>query len=261
MIKQYIEKVNERNEKVLSIFLTAGFPRKNDFVSLAEKVLQAGADMLEIGIPFSDPLADGQVIQFSSQAALESGITIQDAFRFAKEIRNITDKPLVAMTYANIVSNYGVEKFITDASASGLSGVIIPDLSLDEYDSFITFQKEDFDIILLATPTSSNKRVIALDEKSDGFVYYVSVAGTTGTRNGFSTDDISSMQNTRKLVKHNKMLAGFGISSPENILQIIEYCDGVIVGSAVIKKLMNGESYDSIAVFISELKNACKINS
>ena len=111
MIKEYIEKVNARNEKILSIFLTAGFPRKKDFVLLAEKVLHAGADMLEIGIPFSDPLADGPVIQYSSQAALESGITVQDAFCFAEEIRKKTDKPLIAMTYANIVSNYGIEKF------------------------------------------------------------------------------------------------------------------------------------------------------
>lgn len=259
MIKEYIEKVKAGNEKVLSIFLSAGFPRKDDFVSLAEKVLKAGADMLEIGIPFSDPLADGPVIQFSSQAALESGITVQDAFHFAEEIRKKTDKPLIAMTYANIVSNYGIDKFVNDASASGLNGVIIPDLSLDEYDKFITFQKEDFDIVLLATPTSSNERIIVLDEKSQGFVYYVSVTGTTGTRNGFTEDDISAMQKTRKLISQNKMLAGFGISSPENILQIKDHCDGVIVGSAVIKKLINGESYDSIAVFVSELKKACRI--
>lgn len=259
MIKQYIEKINTRNEKVLSIFLTAGFPHKSDFVLLAEKVLVAGADMLEIGIPFSDPLADGPVIQFSSQAALESGITVQDAFHFAEEIRKKTDKPLVAMTYANIVSNYGIEKFVSDASSSGLNGVIIPDLSLDEYDKFITFTKKDFDIVLLATPTSSIERIIALDEKSRGFVYYVSVTGTTGTRNGFSFEDISVMQKTRKLISRNKMLAGFGISLPENILQIRNFCDGVIVGSAVIKKLINNESYDSVAAFISELKNSCKV--
>ena len=259
MIKEYIEKVNARNEKILSIFLTAGFPRKKDFVLLAEKVLHAGADMLEIGIPFSDPLADGPVIQYSSQAALESGITVRDAFYFAEEIRKKTDKPLIAMTYANIVSNYGIEKFVNEASASGLNGVIIPDLSLDEYDRFITFQKDDFDIVLLATPTSSEERLIALDKKSDGFLYYVSVTGTTGTRNGFSDEDISAMQNTRKLILQNKMLAGFGISSPGNILQIKDFCDGVIVGSAVIKKLMNNESYDSIANFVSELKKVCKI--
>ena len=259
MIKQYIEKVNAGNEKVLSIFLTAGFPRKNDFVLLAEKVLHAGADMLEIGIPFSDPLADGPVIQFSSQVALESGITVQDAFHFAEEIRKKTDKPLVAMTYANIVSNYGIEKFVSDASSSGLNGVIIPDLSLDEYDGFITFQKEHFAIILLATPTSSRDRIVALDKKSNGFVYYVSVTGTTGTRNGFSEEDISAMQKTRKLISQNKMLAGFGISSPDNILQIKDFCDGVIVGSAVIKKLINKESYDAIADFITELKKSCRI--
>lgn len=261
MIKQYIEKVNAGNEKVLSIFLTAGFPRKDDFVILAEKVLQAGADMLEIGIPFSDPLADGPVIQYSSQVALENGVTVQDAFHFAEEIRKKTDKPLIAMTYANIVSNYGIEKFVNDAPSSGLNGVIIPDLSLDEYDKFITFQKEEFDIVLLATPTSSNERIIALDEKSAGFVYYVSVTGTTGTRNGFTDEDISSMQKTRGLISQNKMLAGFGISSPENILQIKDYCDGVIVGSVVIKKLMNNESYESIANFVSELKKVCKVIS
>jgi tryptophan synthase alpha chain len=259
MIKEYIEKVNTANEKVLSIFLTAGFPHINDFVLLAEKVLQAGADMLEIGIPFSDPLADGPIIQYSSQVALESGITVQDAFHFAEEIRKKTDKPLIAMTYANIVLNYGIEKFVSDASFSGLNGVIIPDLSLDEYDKFVTFQKEDFDIILLAAPTSSNKRIIALDKKSGGFVYYVSVTGTTGMRNGFTDEEIIAVQKTRKLILKNKMLAGFGISSPDNILQIKDFCDGVIVGSVVIKKLINNESYESIAAFVSELKKACKI--
>jgi len=258
MIKNYIEKVNSRNEKVLSIFLTAGFPNKDNFVVLAEKLLLAGADMLELGIPFSDPLADGPIIQFSSQAAIENGITVKEALQFAKEIRQQTDKPLVAMTYANIILNYGIAKFIEDASRSGLNGVIIPDLSLDEYDRFIVFQKENFDIILLATPTSSTERIIEVDQKSEGFVYYVSVSGTTGTRNGFTNEEVAAMQKTRKLISRNKMLAGFGISSPENILLIKDFCDGVIVGSAVIKKLIANESYDSIANFISELKKACK---
>jgi len=261
MIKEYIEKVNARNEKVLSVFLTAGYPRKSDFVLLAENILRAGADILEIGIPFSDPLADGPIIQQSSQAALQSGITAQDAFQFCEALRGKTDKPLIAMTYANIVSNYGFEKFVSNAASSGINGVIIPDLSLDEYDEFVTYQKEDFDIVLLATPTSPAERIIALDKKSNGFVYAVSVTGTTGMRNGFTVEDISAIQKTRGLITRNKMLAGFGISSPNDILQIKNYCDGVIVGSAIIKKLMSNESNDTITAFVSELKKVCKVSS
>jgi len=261
MIEDYIQKVNARNEKILSIFLTAGYPSKENFVELAKTVLEAGADMLEIGIPFSDPLADGPVIQYSSQTALDNGVTMQDAFTYSNAIRAYTDKPLIAMTYANIVLNYGTEKFIRDASASGLTGVIIPDLSLDEYHNFLPSKPDNFDVILLATPTSSEKRVKELDQKSSGFVYYVSVTGTTGTRNGFTQEDISAMKKTRTLVAKNKMLAGFGISSPENILQIKNFCDGVIVGSAVIKKLLNKESFASIAKFVSDLKKACLVNS
>ncbi|GJQ33113.1 MAG: tryptophan synthase alpha chain [Ignavibacteriaceae bacterium] len=241
MIKEYIESVNRRGDKVLSVFLTAGFPVKEDFVSLALKVLDAGADMLEIGIPFSDPLADGPVIQQSSQSAINNGVTTADVLRFAAGIRAKTDKPLILMGYGNPVLNYGREKFFNDAATAGVNGLIIPDVPLEEYNDFFTGKPDDLEAIMLTTPQSGDARIREIDSVSKGFVYCVSVSGTTGARSGFSESELSSLEHTRQKIVGNKMLVGFGISGPETAKQVLPYCDGIIVGSAVIKRLLDGD--------------------
>lgn len=257
-IKDYIEKLNEKNRKALSIFLTSGFPNKNSFVDLAKQVLNSGADMLELGIPFSDPLADGPVIQASSKIALDNGIKLKDIFSFSEAVTGGTDKPVILMGYANPIRKYGVENFLRDAINSGVNGLIVPDVPLEEYDFFFESGDKKLDVILLTTPTSSEERIKAIDEKSKGFVYCVSITGTTGVKENFPDEVINNIIRTRSLIKKNKMLIGFGVSKSEDIKTFSPYCDGVIVGSAVIKSLLNNDNYDNTLKFISQLSQACE---
>ena len=256
-IEDYISNKNKSNEKVLSVFITSGFPCKNNFTELAFKILEAGADMLEIGFPFSDPLADGPIIQYSSQKALENGIDLKTTFNFIKEIRKKTDKPLIMMGYANPVLSYGINKFADEAKAAGVNGVIIPDIPIEEYDNFFDDNFNDLDKILLITPTTPDERIKLIDGKSSGFVYCVSVSGTTGSHLNDKTGSIEFIKRTRSVVKKNKTLVGFGISNGDDAKSYAPFCDGVIVGSAVIKTLMNDErEFHHTLNLISDIKKS-----
>lgn len=256
-ISDYIKKKNEANEKVLSVFLTSGFPDKENFVKLALDVLDAGADMLEIGFPFSDPLADGPIIQASSQKALLNGINLQTTFQYVKEIRKKSDKPLILMGYANPVLSFGVDNFAEEIKNTGANGVIIPDVPIDEYDNFFNKSFEETDKILLITPTTNEERVKEIDKRSSGFVYCVSVSGTTGLHN--KNKSLEFIKKNQKLVTKNKMLVGFGISNKEDAKKYSPFCDGVIVGSAVIKSLMNENgNHNQTVKLVRELKNALR---
>ncbi len=256
-IEEYIRKKNQPNEKILSVFLTAGYPDKESFTDLALKILDAGADMLEIGFPFSDPLADGPTIQQSSYAALGKGINIDSAFEYARQIRKGTDKPLIMMGYANPVLSYGIKKFADNAKKAGINGVIIPDVPIEEYDSFFDGYFEGLDTILLITPTTHEDRIKTIDQKGTGFIYCVSVSGTTGSANKNTGDTVSFLKRAYSTVDKNKMLVGFGISGPEDAKIFAPYCDGVIVGSAIIKSLIEDvKPYNKTAAFIKNLKSA-----
>lgn len=257
-IKEHIEKINSNGRKALSIYLTAGFPSKNTFTDTALNIMENGADILELGIPFSDPLADGQIIQHSSQIAISNGVSIKDVLNYCGKIKSKTDKPLVLMGYANPILKYGAQEFCTDALNSGAQGIIIPDVPLEEYHSFYTDDFAGFEKILLTTPTSSNERIKAIDNKSEGFLYCVSVTGTTGSTTKFGEDTLSNLKRTYSSIKNNKMLIGFGIASPDDIRSVKQYCDGVIVGSAVIKKILNSKSEKEIMQFVRGLSAACE---
>ncbi|MCU7496159.1 MAG: tryptophan synthase subunit alpha [Ignavibacteria bacterium] len=259
-LSQYIDDVNKKEEKALSVFLTAGFPFKDIFADTALSVLDSGADLLELGIPFSDPLADGPVIQHSSQVALENKVNIKSVLEYTSKIKSKTSKPVVLMGYANPVLNYGREKFFSDAADAGADGVIIPDVPIDEYDEFYESNRGLLDTVMLTTPFSSAERIRKADELSRGFVYCVSIYGTTGQRTSFSKETLQAIEETRKMIKKNKMMIGFGISSPESIRSIAPFCDGVIVGSAIIKKLFEldkGKGLSEIADYVKDLKEAC----
>lgn len=258
-ISEYIQSINNSERKVLSVFLTAGFPSKEKFLNYAETILNNGADMLEVGIPFSDPLADGSVIQASSQIALEQGINLDDVFELCGKLKTRTDKPIILMGYANPILKYGTNKFCANAINSGVSGLIIPDVPLEEYDSFYTTEFSALQKIMLTTPTSSNERIKKIDELSEGFVYCVSVTGTTGTRNNFDETTFKNLERTYSLIKKNKMLIGFGISNAESVKSFIPYCDGVIVGSAVIKLILEKKEMSELNSLISSLSEACKL--
>lgn len=258
-ISEYIQSINNSERKVLSVFLTAGFPSKEKFLNYAETILNNGADMLEVGIPFSDPLADGSVIQASSQIALEQGINLDDVFELCDKLKTRTDKPIILMGYANPILKYGTNKFCANAINSGVSGLIIPDVPLEEYDSFYTTEFSSLQKIMLTTPTSSNERIKKIDELSEGFVYCVSVTGTTGARNNFDETTFKNLERTYSLIKKNKMLIGFGISNAESVKSFIPYCDGVIVGSAVIKLILEKKEMSEMNSLISSLSEACKL--
>ncbi len=244
IIKSTIEELNSRNEKVLSVFLTAGFPTVNKYVDIMSGIIESGGDIIEVGIPFSDPLADGSIIQKSSHIALENGVTLKEVFYFTEAIRKKYRTPIILMGYANPILRYGLESFFADAKNSGADGVIIPDVPLEEYDSFFPDDKKNLDVIMLSTPASGEDRLKLIDEKSEGFVYCVSVLGTTGMRKEFSEEQLIVLQNTRKKIVNNKMMVGFGISSEANVRQVAPYCDGVIVGSVVVKSLMDSGDDD-----------------
>jgi tryptophan synthase alpha chain len=262
IIKEHIENVNLSGRKALLVYLTSGFPNKNNFVSLALKVFEAGADMIEIGIPFSDPLADGRVIQSSSKSALDNGINLKQTLNYAAQIKNKIFKPVILMGYANPVLKYGLKSFVSDSINSGVDGIIIPDVPIEEFDTFFNDDMRKLDIILLTTPTSSIDRIKAIDSKSKGFVYCVSVIGITGMRKQFGQDVLDNLKRTYSNVKINKMMIGFGISDSKSIKTFSPYCDGLIVGSAVIKKLFDDDSaFLQTIKLVKELSDACVVTN
>ena len=260
-LKEYIENLNLSSRKALAIYLTSGFPNKSNFSDLVLKTFDVGADIIEIGIPFSDPLADGPVIQASSKIALDNGITLKQTLDYANQIKNKTSKPILLMGYANPILKYGLKNFIRNSINCGVDGIIVPDVPLEEYDSFFTEKRNELDIVLLTTPASSDQRIKSIDEKCSGFVYCVSVLGTTGMQEGFGGDVFKNLNRTYSLVKKNKMMIGFGISDSQTIKSFSPFCDGVIVGSAVVKKLLDdSDQYTNTLSFIRELSSSCSLS-
>jgi len=258
-IREKIKSLNNNNEKALTVFLTSGYPNTKKFVELVTGVVNAGADIIEIGLPFADSLADGPVIQSSYKEALENDVNLEQTLNYIVEIKKRIDVPIILMSSSNPILNYGKEKFCDVAKSSMLDGLIIPDVPLEEYDDFFDLNFETLDTILLTTPTSSEERINEIDKKSTGFVYCVSVVGTTGVRNEYDDYVYKNLNRTYNTVTQNKMQIGFGISSAENIKQFSPYCDGVIVGSAVIKSLANdNEDFSNTLSIVKELKEACR---
>jgi tryptophan synthase alpha chain len=259
-IKERIEIVNNKNQKALTVFLTSGYPNPENFVELALNIESAGADIIEIGLPFGDSLADGPVIQSSYSEALKKNINLDNTFQFISEIKHKSEIPIVLMSSSNPVLNYSTERFSKKAIESGVNGLIIPDVPLEEFDDFFNESFNSLDKILLTTPTSSQERINEIDKRSSGFLYCVSVVGTTGVRNKFDTYVFENLRRTYSSVTNNKMQIGFGISNAEDVKQFSPYCDGVIVGSAIIKSLANDtNNYSNTIELVKELKSACTI--
>lgn len=255
-LSDYITNKNKNGEKVLSVFLTAGYPNKDYFLELVNGVYEAGADIIELGFPFSDPLADGPVIQHSSQIAIENGVTLKDVFEIAKEIKKINNKPLVLMGYANPILKFGIKNFADEIRISGVDGVIIPDIPIEEYEEFYCEDFNGINTVLLISPTTTNERIKLIDKKSCGFVYCVSKSGTTGSTLDIEESTLSFLQRSKKNLINNKMLVGFGISNTKESKKLSPYCDGIIVGSAVIKAIEKNDNFKSIFTLVRELKES-----
>jgi tryptophan synthase alpha chain len=247
-----------RKEPALSVFYTAGFPSRNDTVVIAESLAAAGADMIEIGIPFSDPVADGPTIQQSNKVALENGMTVSLMLTQLKQIRKTVEIPIILMGYFNPVMQYGVENFAKDAAEAGADGVILPDLPLYEYEAQFkdVFEANKLKHTFLISPTTSDERIRKIDGLSGGFIYAVSASSITGARNGFSPEQLSYFARLRKMKLKNPFLIGFGISNKETFRQAGEYGAGAIVGSAFISLISNSTNIGAdVKAFVSSIKS------
>ena len=259
-ISQTFEALKARREKALVAFITAGDPDLETTRSLFQVLESSGADIVELGVPFSDPLADGPVIQAASQRALKAGTTLKKILRLVQELRAGSSLPIVLMTSYNPVWVFGPQKFIEEALKAGVDGVIIPDLPPEEAGDFETCAHEKgLDLIYLLAPTSTPERVRWIGSKSRGFIYYVSLTGTTGAREALA-DGVREKVQAIKQATPLPVLVGFGISNPESARAAADFSDGVIVGSAIVKII--GETPDSrarlerVQQFVREIKQA-----
>jgi len=248
---------SERKKEILSVFYTAGFPRLNDTVAIAKYLERAGADIIEIGIPFSDPVADGPTIQASNKVALDNGMSVQLLLEQVKEIRREVSIPIVLMGYLNPVLQYGIEKFCKNAAANGVDGLILPDLPLDEFEAeYKDLTKSvSLDVIFLVSPTTSEERIRTIDDLSTGFVYAVSSSSTTGAKKGFSSDQEVYFEKLKAMNLKNPFLIGFGISDHQTFSKVCEFASGAIVGSAFINLLKKSDNFErDIHEFVKNLK-------
>ncbi|WP_369997754.1 tryptophan synthase subunit alpha [Winogradskyella sp.] len=245
------QKLNE-NKKLLSIYFTAGYPNIDDTVSIIQNLEQSGVDMIEIGLPFSDPLADGPTIQASSTAALKNGMTTEKLFKQLEDIRQSVSIPLIIMGYFNPVLQYGVEAFCKKCQEIGIDGLILPDLPADVYDEDYKaiFEKYGLINVFLITPQTSEERIRYIDSISNGFIYMVSSASTTGAQSGFGETQITYFERISKMNLNNPQIVGFGISNNETFTQATTYAKGAIIGSAFIKHLTN-HGVETIASFVN----------
>ncbi|NDV44552.1 tryptophan synthase subunit alpha [Flagellimonas sediminis] len=243
------------DKKILSIYFTAGYPALNDTVKIIQDLEKSGVDLIEIGLPFSDPLADGPTIQSSSTAALKNGMTTTLLFEQLKDIRKSVSIPLILMGYFNPVLQYGVEAFCQKCEEIGIDGLILPDLPLDVYqEEYETiFKKHGLINVFLITPQTSDARIKAIDDASEGFIYMVSSASTTGAKEGFGTEQASYFERIAGMKLKNPQIVGFGISNAQTFQQATAQTKGAIIGSAFIKHLtQNG--VDGISSFVGQIR-------
>ena len=221
--------------KAFIAYITAGYPDIRTTEKLVIGFDKVGVDIVELGVPFSDPLADGPTIQSSSEKALQRNISLKKIINLTERIRNKTQIPIVLMTYYNPVLRYGLEKFVKDSKRAGVDGVIIPDLPPEEAEELVLLgMLNDFDVIFLLAPTSTKERIEEVAKLSTGFIYYVSLTGVTGARDRLGKDVAGSIRRIRAKTK-KPIAVGFGISTPEQVKRVSKLADGVIMGSSIIK--------------------------
>ncbi len=245
--------LQNKKENILSVYFTAGYPELKDTETIIVELEKAGVDLIEIGIPFSDPLADGPVIQQSSEKALANGITLSTIFEQLKDIRKKVNIPLILMGYLNPVMQYGMENFCKKAAETGIDGTIIPDLPLDIYEKEYKklFKQYGLSNILLITPQTTPERLKEIDNATDSFIYMVSSASTTGTK-GINDDVLSTFNNKIKAAGvQSPRLIGFGISGKKSFENACKYANGAIIGTAFIKAIsQSGDLKENIRGFV-----------
>ena len=258
-IKEKFAELEAKNQKALISYIMAGFPNEKATMSTVRGVVKGGVDIIELGFPFSDPLADGPVIQNASTISLEKGTKITKFFSIVKKIRKETDIPLVLMTYTNILYHQGYSKFITDAKKAGIDGFILPDMSIEESKEYLQAARNNADTIFLISPNTSKTRIQKISKASSGFLYLVAVFGTTGVKTGIKKYTIDAIKEVKKQTKGKIPIGvGFGVSTPEDVKKYIKAgADAVIVGSAYLKlieKTSQSQLEAKIASFTKSLK-------
>ena len=245
-----------KKENILSVYFTAGFPNLNDTVEIIQELEKNGVDLIEIGMPFSDPTADGPTIQRSSEIALKNGMSLELLFNQLKNIREKVEIPLILMGYLNPVYQFGVERFCSKCVEIGIDGTILPDLPLDEFELEYKsiFDRNNLHNILLITPQTSENRVRQIDQSSSGFIYMVSSSSTTGAGKKVEDFQQSYFERIQNMNLKNPRLIGFGISDKSTFKNACKYASGAIVGSAFVKSFNSGlKLKDSISDFVKNL--------
>lgn len=261
-IAERFQALHERGESALVVFLSAGDPNLETTEALVRAMAEAGADVIEIGVPFSDPTADGPSIQRSSERGLAAGASLHRILDLVRRLRGDVEVPLVLMGYANPFFAMGGERFAKLAAEVGVDGVIVPDLPPEEGEGFYAqLESQGVDGILLAAPTTTRERMQRLAERTRGFLYYVSLTGVTSARDGLA-EGIEEGVALAKEFSSLPVCVGFGISRPEQAREVARYADGVVVGSAIVDRIETAASpdaaVDAVAAFVAELKAALR---
>ena len=250
-MKRIKDLFQKKQQGVLNVYCTAGYPQLNSTVSIMRYLQANGADLIELGMPYSDPLADGPVIQASSTKALRNGMTISKLFEQLKDFRKEIGVPVVLMGYLNPLLQYGFENFCAKAEEVGIDGLIIPDIPMYEYENEYKeiIQNYNLDFIFLVTPETSEERIKKLDELSSGFLYAVSSSSITGSEKDFSAVE-NYLKRLKEMKLKNPILVGFGIKDKSTFQATCKYANGAIIGSAYIKAIENGNTEEATKKFL-----------
>jgi tryptophan synthase alpha chain len=248
---------SQKRKNILSIYFTAGFPALNDTERIILALQRGGVDLIEVGIPFSDPMADGPVIQASSTAALRNGMSLKLLFAQLAAVKTKVNIPLILMGYLNPIMQYGFEHFCRDCQETGISGMIIPDLTFHEYLQAYkpTADRYALKVIMLITPETSDARIRLIDAATDGFIYMVSAAATTGAQKTFDAQKQAYFRRITQMHLNNPLMIGFGISNKETLDVAFEYASGAIIGSKFISLLDDTKDPDAA---VQQLLNSIK---
>lgn len=265
-IDKKFKDLKEKKDNALICYVVAGYPDIQTSENIIVALIEGGADMIEIGIPFSDPIADGNTIQEAIHQSLLSGITPEQCLELSQRIRNkFPDVPLIIMTYSNILFRIGYEEFLRRAKVKGIDGCILPDIPFEESEEYVTAAKKTgIATIFLTAPNTEEKRLKDINEICSGFLYVVSVFGITGERKKFDRYTYDVIKKVKKITKNNiPIAAGFGISKPEHVRNMLQAgADAVIVGSAIIRKIKETENKKKLPSilrdFTIDMKNACR---
>ncbi|QZT35872.1 tryptophan synthase subunit alpha [Halosquirtibacter xylanolyticus] len=247
------EAFNKKKKNILSIYFTAGYKGLNKSIEIIKNLEDSGVDIVELGMPFSDPVADGPIIQKSSETALSHGMSVKQLFEELKDLRKQVSIPVLLMGYLNPIIQYGVEEFCKRCSEVGIDGVIIPDLPLDVYERHYESIFENYRITntLLVTPQTNDIRIKQIDKKSNGFIYVVSSNGTTGDNKAILHNDYFA--HIKSLQLKTPTLIGFGIKDNKSFLNACEYANGAIIGSSFVKHIESSCSTKHIKSFVDEI--------